>query len=68
NLLSPLILLFSQDKFPLPVLVSQMQGIYQQDYGVIYVGITMSILPILAIFIFCSNRILDNVTAGAIKG
>lgn len=68
NFLNPLILLFSEEKFPLPVLVQQMQGIYGTDYGVIYLGVTMSVLPILLIFVFCSRRIIDGVAVGAVKG
>ncbi|MGI5957799.1 MAG: carbohydrate ABC transporter permease [Massiliimalia sp.] len=68
NFLNPLILLFSDNKFPLPVLVQQMQGIYGSDYGVIYLGVTMSVLPILIIFVFCSRRIIDGVAVGAVKG
>lgn len=66
--LQPAILLFSQDKFTLPILIKQMQGIYESDYGVIYVGITLSMVPIFIIYLFFSKHILNNVAAGAVKG
>ena len=64
----PSILLFSQDKFTLPILVQQMQGVYKTDYGVIYLGVTLSVIPILMLFIFCSKMILKSTIAGAVKG
>lgn len=68
NFISPLILLFSQEKFPLPVLVQQMQGMYKQDYGVVYLGVTMSVIPIMVLFSLCSRKVINGLTAGAIKG
>lgn len=64
----PSILLFSQEKFTLPVLVQQMQGVYKADYGVIYLGVTLSVIPILIIFMFCSKKILESSMVGAVKG
>ena len=64
----PSILLFSQDKFTLPVLVQQMQGVYKTDYGVMYLGVTLSVIPILIMFMFCSKKILESSMAGAVKG
>ena len=64
----PSILLFSQEKFTLPILVQQMQGVYKTDYGVIYLGVTLSVIPILILFIFCSKMILKSTMAGAVKG
>ena len=64
----PSILLFSQDKFTLPVLVQQMQGVYKTDYGVIYLGVALSVIPILILFIFCSKKVLEGSMSGAVKG
>ena len=64
----PSILLFSQNKFTLPILVQQMQGVYKADYGTVYIGVTLSVVPILIIFSLCSKKILEGATAGAVKG
>ena len=45
-----------------------MQGVYKTDYGVIYLGVTLSVIPILMLFIFCSKMILKSTMAGAVKG
>lgn len=68
SFVQPSILLFSQEKFTLPVMIQQMQGIYTTDYGIVYLGVTMSVIPILIIFIFCSKKIMEGSMAGAVKG
>lgn len=68
SFVKPSLLLFSQDKFTLPILVQQMQGVYKTDYGTIYIGVTLSVIPILIIFVLCSRQILEGATAGAVKG
>ncbi len=68
SFMQPSILLFSQEKYTLPILVAQMKGLYIPDYGVSYLGVTMSVVPILIVFSLCSRQILEGATAGAVKG
>lgn len=68
NFIGPLILLFSQAKFPMPLLVQQMSGTMAKDLGVVYLGVSISVLPILIAFAICSRWILSGLMVGAIKG
>ncbi len=68
NFIGPLVLLFSQDKFPMPLLVQQMAGTMAQDLGVIYLGVSISVLPILLAFVVLGRFILSGLTVGAVKG
>lgn len=68
NLLGPMILIFTKSKFPLPVLVVMMKGFYSTDYGAQYLGIAMSVIPIMIIFVFLARKIMDGLTIGALKG
>jgi len=68
NFINPLVLMFSQSKFPMPLLVQQMSGTFNRDMGVIYLGISISVLPILFAFAFLSRWILGGLTVGAVKG
>jgi multiple sugar transport system permease protein len=52
----------------MPLLVQQMSGTFNRDMGVIYLGISISVLPILAAFAFFSRWILGGLTVGAVKG
>ncbi|SHF39832.1 multiple sugar transport system permease protein [Caldanaerobius fijiensis DSM 17918] len=68
NYLAPLVLIFSQDKFPLPVLVAMMKGYYSNDYGAMYLGVAISVVPIMIAFFFFSKHIVGGLTVGSIKG
>jgi multiple sugar transport system permease protein len=64
----PLIILFDNEKQPLPVMIAYTRGQYATEYGAQYVGIVLSVIPILLVFSFASKRIISGVTVGALKG
>ncbi|MCJ7841313.1 carbohydrate ABC transporter permease [Lederbergia sp. NSJ-179] len=68
NFIGPLVLLFSNDKYPLPLLVQLLQGYYGTNYGVQYLGVALSVLPIIIVFALFSKRIIGSVAIGAVKG
>jgi multiple sugar transport system permease protein len=68
NFLSPLVLLFSDNKFPLPVVVAMIQGYYSTDYGLLYLGVALSVLPIIIVFSIFSKKIMGGVAIGSVKG
>lgn len=68
DLLTPLVLLTSANKFPMPVVVSNIRGLYETNFGAIYLGITISIIPILLVVITFSKSIIRGLTIGAVKG
>ncbi|AHC15872.1 carbohydrate ABC transporter permease [Salinispira pacifica] len=68
DLLTPLVLLNSAKKFPMPVVVSNIRGLYESNFGAIYLGVTISIIPIIIVVIIFSRSIIKGLTVGAIKG
>lgn len=68
DLITPLVLLFSQKKFPMPVIVASIRGLYEMNYGAIYLGITISIIPILIVVVIFSKALINGLTIGAVKG
>ncbi|OPJ61551.1 carbohydrate ABC transporter permease [Clostridium oryzae] len=66
--LTPLIVLNSEEKYTVPLLTALAKGVYQTDFGAVYVCITMSMLPIMIVFLFCSKYIIGGLTVGSIKG
>jgi multiple sugar transport system permease protein len=68
DLLTPLVLLNSAKKFPMPVVVSNIRGLYETNFGAIYLGVTISIIPILIVVITFSRSIIKGLTIGAVKG
>ena len=63
----PLILMNSASNYTLPLMVQTMQGVYSRDYGAIYMGVAISVVPILLIFLTCSKQLVAGLTVGAVK-
>lgn len=68
NFLQALIILRERTAYTIPVALSSLQGMISTDYGAVMFGTAISTLPILIAFIFFSNRIIEGLTAGAVKG
>ena len=69
NYLVPLILLNTPDKMTLPVMSSTLNAAtdLQKNQGAIYLGVAISVVPILIVFCFCSKYIISSITAGSVK-
>ncbi len=68
NFFTPFVLISSTKKYTLPMLVQMLRGdIYRTEYGGIYLGIAVSIIPILIFYAFMSKYIISGVAAGGVK-
>ena len=69
NLFLPLILLTRQDKYTMPIMISLLKGdIYKTEYGAIYIGLTLTVLPLFIIYFLLSKYIIAGVALGSVKG
>ncbi len=69
NFLFPLVIIRSPRLYTLPIMIRQLQGSpVAQNLGAIYLGIAISVVPIMIAFIFLSKYIISSITAGAVKG
>ncbi|WP_082097057.1 carbohydrate ABC transporter permease [Paenibacillus wulumuqiensis] len=68
DFLNPLIILFDNELQTLPVMIAGVKSQFTADFGAQYVGIVISIIPILIVFSVMSKRIISSVAAGAVKG
>ena len=68
--LNPLIILTETSKMTLPVLLASIKsGGGSADYGAQYVGILISVAPLLVIFTFANKVIMEKIAIGAaVKG
>lgn len=68
NFMTPFVLLSSPEKYTLPMLVQMLRGdIYRTEYGGIYLGIAVSLIPIIIFYIFMSRFIISGLTMGSVK-
>ena len=51
-----------------PIGLLQFQGEYSSQYTLLMAGIVISIVPVLAIFLFLQRYFITGLTAGAVKG
>lgn len=68
NFMGPFVLLSDQKKYTLPMLVQTLRGdIYRTEYGSIYLGVAVSLIPILIFYAFMSRYIIAGITMGSVK-
>ena len=68
NYLTPLMLLSKSEMKTLPMMVKELRGdIYRTDYGSIYLGLTLTALPLLIVYFALSKYIIAGVAVGGVK-
>lgn len=68
NYLVPLIVIFSPEKYPLPVLMGYLKGgKVSENLGSMYLAISMSVIPIIIAFAVFSKYIISSISAGSVK-
>lgn len=68
DFLTPVIILFNNNLQTLPVMIASLRSEFSSDFGAQYVGIVISVVPILVFFSMMSKRIIGGIEAGALKG
>jgi ABC-type glycerol-3-phosphate transport system permease component len=70
SFLWPQIVLQSQDKYTLPVGLTNLLGLpeYQTPYGVLMSGTLLSIVPVAILFFILQRDFISGLASGAIKG
>lgn len=68
NLFMPMILLTSKEKWTMPQMVAQLNGdMYKTEYGAVYLGLLLTVLPIFVIYFLLSKYIIAGVALGGVK-
>ena len=69
NLFLPNMLLSTDTKKTLPLFISLLQSDqFKTDYGVLYIGLAVTILPIFVVYFLLSRSIVAGVQLGGVKG
>jgi len=68
NFITPFVIISTQSKYTLPMLIFSLRGdIYRTEFGGIYLGIAVSLIPIIIFYCFMSRFIISGLTMGGIK-
>ncbi|WP_196159066.1 carbohydrate ABC transporter permease [Reinekea sp. G2M2-21] len=67
NFLQPLVVLNSPDKMVITQMLRGVQGVPNTPWGAVMLGTTISILPLVALYLTASKQMIAGLTAGAVK-
>lgn len=68
DLLWPLVVLQSQDKFTLPVKINELLGVFATNIRYAYAASVLALVPIIVLFIASQRFLRTGLFAGAVKG
>ncbi|WP_428243979.1 carbohydrate ABC transporter permease [Gynuella sp.] len=67
NFLQPLVVLNSPDKMVITQMLRSVQGVPNTPWGAVMLGTTISILPLIALYMLASRQMISGLTSGAVK-
>jgi multiple sugar transport system permease protein len=68
NFFTPFIMISSLEKYTLPMLIQTLRGdVYRTEYGAIYLGLAITVVPIILLYVFFSRYIVSGISMGAVK-
>lgn len=68
NFLEPLIYLSTPDLFTVPLMLNYFKGLYATDWGLMMAGSTISIIPVLIVYVIAQKHIIEGVALTGVKG
>ena len=68
NFFTPFIMITSIEKYTLPMLVQLLRGdVYRTEYGAIYLGLAITVVPVIIIYLIFSRYIISGIAMGSVK-
>ncbi len=67
NFLWPLIIVSDSDMMTLPLGLSMLQGRWETDWNLMMAGVVISVLPVLAVYLFAQKYFIQGLTMGGLK-
>lgn len=68
NLMIPLYFLNSSKKMTIPLTVYNFFGMYSRDWHYVFAAMTLTVLPVIILYLCLQKYIVDGMTSGAVKG
>jgi multiple sugar transport system permease protein len=68
NFFNAFIMITSIEKYTLPMMVQTLRGdVYRTEYGAIYLGLAITIVPMIIVYAIFSRFIVSGIAMGAVK-
>ena len=69
ELFIPSVLLTDTEKYTMPMMVNLLKGdIYKTEFGSVYLGLSLTVLPLFIVYFLLSKYIIAGVALGSVKG
>jgi len=69
ELFMPSVLITDTEKYTMPMMVGLLKGdIYKKEFGSIYLGLSLTVLPLFVVYFLLSKYIIAGVALGSVKG
>ncbi len=68
NFVGALLVMRDQAYFTVPLVLRSLQGTSAATWGAISAGSAIAVLPLLVLFVLYSRKLIEGLTAGAVKG
>lgn len=68
NFIQPLVFLTSRELFTVPLLLNYFKGLYVTDWSLMMAGATISVVPVLIVYIIAQKHIIEGITLTGMKG
>lgn len=68
NFMDALIYLSTPEKFTVPLLLNNFKGLYVTNWSYMMAGATISVIPIILVYLFAQRYIIEGITLTGIKG
>lgn len=68
DLLWPLVILSSEERFTLPVAIDRMLGVFATNPRVAYAASALALVPVVAVFLLAQRWLKPEMFAGSVKG
>jgi multiple sugar transport system permease protein len=68
NFMGPLIVMRSPEMYTFPLALRSMQSPVDTEWGALMAGSAIAVIPLVILFFFSSRRLIEGLTAGAVRG
>ncbi len=68
NFIQPLVFLSSTELFTVPLMLETFKGLYVTDWPLMMAGATISVVPILVVYVIAQRHIIEGIALTGVKG
>ena len=68
DFLWPYLMLLDDADYVLPIGVALLQGRYEVDFGAVFAGMSLSIVPVVIVYVFLQRSFIEGIAFSGVKG